>query len=57
MINKSSLSNNLVDFSRKSKILEKNEELDLDVYLIYANANGEFITWMNSGMKEIIEEF
>ena len=37
--------------------LEKHEELDLDVYLIYANANGEFITWMNSGMKEIIEEF
>lgn len=37
--------------------LEKHEELDLDVYLIYANANGEFITWMNSGMKAIIEEF
>lgn len=37
--------------------LEKHEELDLDVYLIYANANGEFITWINSGMKAIIEEF
>lgn len=42
----------------KTKLfLEKHEELDLDVYLIYANANGEFITWMNSGMKAIIEEF
>lgn len=37
--------------------LKEHPELDLDVYLIFTNPTGEFITWMNSGMEELIEEF
>ena len=42
---------------KTKRFLEKHEELNLEVYLIYADSDGEFVTWMNSGMKEIIEEF